>query len=75
MTREQLVKYRFKAYMQIDYKHIRMENPIRCMLVSVDFDNNVMTICPIDPDYENKDFTTSTDYTFLPPKESKLRVT
>jgi len=77
MTREELIKYRFKAYMEIDYRHLRMEEPIRCMLVSVNFDDNVMIVCPIDPDYENKDFTTSTDYCFMPPKpskESKLKI-
>jgi hypothetical protein len=70
MIRDQFIKYKFKAYMQIDYKSPRMEEPIRCMLIAIDFDNEVMTLTPIDYDYENDNFNTTILYCFLP----KMRV-
>lgn len=71
MTRDQFVKYKFRAYMPIDYRHQRIEEPIPCMLLACDFDNNTMTLSSLNPDYEDKEFVTSIDYCFL----SKFTVT
>ena len=66
MTREQFCKYKFRAYMQIDYKPPRMEESVRCMLVAVDFDNEIMTLSSTEIDCENDNFIVNIKYCFLP---------
>ena len=55
MTREQFVKYKFRAYMQIEYKHPRMKESIRCLLTAINFDNETMTLCAMNTDYYTED--------------------
>lgn len=44
MTREQFVKYKFKGYQLIAFKHKQMDEPVDCMLVGVDFDTEILTL-------------------------------
>jgi len=66
MTREQFVKYKFRAYMRIDYKHPRLEEPIEYILVAIDFDNETMTLTSAYSNYEDKELVTTISHCFLP---------
>ena len=56
MTREEMIKRSWKPYMSIDYKHPRMKEPIQCMLVSINFDDEVMELQPYDDNYYAQSF-------------------
>jgi len=55
MEREQFVKYKIQAYQKVYYKSAR-EGLILCMLVGLNYDEEILTLCPIDPEYEKRDF-------------------
>ena len=55
MTREKFVKYKIKAYQKVYYQSQR-EGLIECMLVGLNYDEEILTLCPIDPEYEKRDF-------------------
>lgn len=46
MTREKFVTYKFKAYQLIDFKHRNLDKVVECMLVSVDFDTEIIMLRP-----------------------------
>ena len=48
MNREEMIKRCWKPYMEIMYKHPRMEDGISCMLISINFDDEVMELQPYD---------------------------
>lgn len=56
MTREEMIKRSWKPYMGIDYKHPRMDEPIQCMLISINFDDEVMELQPYDDNYYAQSF-------------------
>lgn len=66
MDREKFVKLRFKAYQEVDYKDSRMEIPCRCMLVGINFDNELLTLHVIDETYEGEDFPAPIQFCELP---------
>jgi len=55
MKREQFVKYKIQAYQKVYYESAR-EGLILCMLVGLNYDEEILTLCPIDPEYEKRDF-------------------
>jgi hypothetical protein len=75
MTREEMVKISWKPYMKIEYKTPRMEFPILCMLLAVDFESEVFTVCPIDTEvYEPDNVFMSVQYIFIPrPMPRKIK--
>lgn len=75
MTREQMIKVAWKPYMEVEYKTERMEFPIICMLLAVDFDTEVFKLSPIDTEqYEPDDVYISVQHIFIPrPKPRKLK--
>lgn len=48
MTEKEFRKKRFGAGTLIEYRGKRMDEPIICSLCEVDFDEEIITICPID---------------------------
>ena len=56
MTRDEMCKRSWKPYMSIDYKTDRMELAVECLLSEINFDNETMTLTPINEMYEQKDF-------------------
>lgn len=68
MTRDKMLKISFKPYMEINYKHPRMKNEILCLLLQIDFDDESMTLQPIQDDdgYITKDFIAGIQHCSLP---------
>lgn len=56
MTREEMVKIRFKAYMTIDYKDHGMKHSAECLLSSIDFDSEILKLTPLNDFYEQNEF-------------------
>jgi len=77
MTREQLMKLKIKAYMQVDYQPNRKKDPIRCMLTGVNFDAELMTLYPLDQKkYDNDNFEANPKWCFIPiQKRRKTSIT
>jgi hypothetical protein len=48
MIREQFVKTRFKAYQPINYIGGASKKIVKCLLVAVHFDRELMTLDPLD---------------------------
>lgn len=61
----------FKPFMIIAYKTDRMELPIDCLLSEINFDNETMTLTPIDEMYQQNDFVTSIKFCDLPKRKMK----
>ncbi len=57
MTRDDLMKLSIKPYMVVHYKLPRYENNIECLLLAVDFDNETMTLKPL----EDKNYSPNAD--------------
>lgn len=77
MTREQFVKYSFRAYMTLSYHHPRHNEPIECMLIEVDFDNEMFLLAPLDPECgvpnsHYNTFYTTIKFVELAPKKLKI---
>lgn len=75
MTREQMVKIAFKPYMRLEYKTDRMEFPILCMLIGVDFDTELFKLCPLDTEmYEAVDVWIPVQHVYIPrPQPRKVK--
>lgn len=56
MTREEMVKIRWKAYMTIEYQDRGMKFPAACLLSAIDFDAELLTLTPLDDFYLQKEF-------------------
>ncbi len=57
MTREEFVKQKFKAYQEILYTNRRTFEQVDMLLVSIDFDTEVMKLIPTCPElYEEKEY-------------------
>lgn len=68
MSREEMVKRSWKPYMMIEYKHTRMMEGIRCMLISINFDDEIMELQPIGDNYYSQSFFSSIQNCSLPKK-------
>lgn len=69
MTKDTFISRYFKSCMEIHYKTDRMPEPVSMMLLAIDFENQVMKLCPIDIElYEEKEIWVSIDYCEFPPK-------
>lgn len=62
MTREKMLKVPWKAYMKITYKTDHMEREADCMLLSIDFENELMELVPFDKAHEEYSFTANIKY-------------
>lgn len=74
MTREEMTKRSWKGYMVILYQEKRMPEPIECLLLEIDFEAEIMTLCPIDEHYQNKDFPANIKYCSVPEKVTELKI-
>lgn len=75
MEREDMLKVNWKAYMEIHYKHPRMEHPILCLLIEIDFDEEAMTLQPLfGEEYINKDFYAAIQHCSIPTKKMKAAI-
>jgi hypothetical protein len=77
MTREQFVKYSFRAYMLLDYIHPRLDKHVECMLIEIDFDNELFCLKVMDTDFgipnsHYDTFYTSIRQVELPKKSMKI---
>ena len=72
MTREEMIKMRFKPYMIIAYQTNRMPLPVDCLLSAIDFDNELMTLTPLDGWWVNKEFDTPIQFCSLPKQKMKV---
>lgn len=65
MTREEMVKRAYKPYMVILYRqrYFLEAKTIECLLVSIDFDNELVTLQPLES--ANYDILTSTFITSI----------
>ena|ERR1700679_4017645 len=60
-------------YMEIHYKHPRMEQPILCLLIEIDFDEESMTLQPLfGEEYISKDFIAGIQHCSIPKKRMKI---
>lgn len=67
-----MLKIGWRAYMEIHYKHPRMEFPLLCLLVEIDFDEETLTLQPLfGEDYINKDFFAGIQFCSIPIKKMK----
>lgn len=59
--------------MLIDFKNTRMDDPVECILLAVNFDNECVKLIPTDLiEYEEDEFWTSIDFIELPKRKIKL---
>lgn len=75
MTRNEFIKKRWRAFELIEYAPYRKENiVIECMLISVDFEQELFKIEPINKDmYDNDSFWVRIEYCKRPtPKLRKI---
>lgn len=74
MTREELIKKRWRAYEQINYMPKRKDGfTIECVLIAIDFDNELFMLEPIDKEvYEDKTFWARVEYCKRPAAKLKL---
>lgn len=56
MTREEMVKIKWKAYMTVEYQDRGMKHPAQCLLSAIDFDAELLTLTPLDDFYEQREF-------------------
>lgn len=72
MTREEFVKIKFKGYMEIIYVHPRTKEEIPCVMIAVNFDNEVISL-QIMPGhrYQEDEFDTYIGNVKLPYKKIK----
>lgn len=67
MTREELVKYKFKAYQTLEYTNPRNGAVIEFMLIAVDFDIECFKVVPIDLDeYDENEVWIPAKYCKIP---------
>jgi len=70
MTRDEMLKINWKAYMEINYTHPRMKQPILCLLVEIDFDEESLTLQPIvNYEYKAKEFIANINHCSIPKKK------
>ena len=69
MTREELIKRSWKAFQVIEYMVPRMDKPAECLLLSVQFDDELMVLQPLDPQFKKDDFIASIKYCSVPKKK------
>lgn len=75
MTRDEMLKINWKAYQEIHYKHPRMSFPLLCLLVEIDFDEQIMTLQPLfGEDYINEDFIATIENCSIPRKRMKAEI-
>lgn len=74
MTREELMKKRWSAYEQINYSPKRKDGvTFECMLLAVDFENELMQLEPIDKElYEDNSFWARCEYCERPTPKMKI---
>lgn len=74
MTRGEMLKISWKAYQEVHYKHPRMDHPILCLLIEIDFDEETMTLQPLfDERYMKKDFYAAIQNCTIPKKRLKVK--
>lgn len=66
MTREEMVKRRWKAYEIILYQDAGMKCAAECLVSAVDFDAEVLTLTPINDFYEQNEFPANLKYCSIP---------
>ena len=65
-----MVKRSWKAYQTIQYQHARMKEPIECLLIEIDFDDESMTLQPmLDEEYRREDFIANIKHCSIPRKK------
>ena len=70
MEREEMIKRSWKAYEEILYKQARMNRAMLCLLVSIDFDDECMTLQPmLGEEYTNRDFVADIKFCSIPRKK------
>ena len=75
MERDEMLKISWRAYQEVNYKHPRMEQPILCLLIEIDFDEEIMTLQPLfGEEYINKDFIATIQHCSIPKKKMKVAV-
>lgn len=73
MTEDRFRKLSFKKAMVLTYQTERMKEPIECILLTVDFDNETVRLVPLDSDmYEENEFWTTINYIELPKRKMKV---
>lgn len=65
MTREEMVKTKWKAYMTIEYKDAGMQQSAACLLSSIDFDAEILTLTPLDNFYATTEFQANLQFCSL----------
>lgn len=66
MTREEMVKRRWKPYESIMYQDKGMKFPAECLLSAIDFDAEMLTLSPMNDFYEQKEFQANLQFCSIP---------
>jgi hypothetical protein len=75
MDRDEMIKRSWKAYEEIEYKQARMNRSMLCLLVSVDFDDECLTLQPLlGEEYTNKDFVADIKFCSIPRKKMQAAI-
>jgi len=70
MEREEMIKRSWMAYQEIEYKQARMNRSMLCLLVSIDFDDECMTLQPmLGEEFIQKDFVADIKFCSIPKKK------
>lgn len=75
MEREVFISRHLKAYMEIEFNHPKLDYPIVCMLLQVDFDEGILTLRVFDWDdcpFTKKEFDAHISNCSFPKRKLKL---
>lgn len=68
-------KRSYKSYMEIWHCIIREENPEKCMLLAVDFDEGLFKLMPFpETAYEERSFWSHYSHCQFPPRKAKMKI-
>ena len=73
MERDKFIKMKFKAFMAIDFFNKRDNNIVECILLAVDFEQELFTLEAVDKEtYYSKPFDVRREYCELPKPKLKI---
>jgi hypothetical protein len=67
-----MIKTRWKPYMTVLWKNERAESAVECMLVAINFDDEIAILQPLSDLYFDQDFHANIKHIELPKPKPKL---
>lgn len=72
MTREEMVKTKWKPYMTVMWQNKKGKEPVECLLVGINFDDEIAILQPMSDTYFDLDFHANIKHVELPKPKPRL---